>query len=131
MPRPGRRQLRAWWQANPFLSGVHWTSGIELGIRLVSWAWIRRLLDGWGGAADLFEHNPDALRQLQHHQAFLAAFSSTGSSANNHLVAEAAGLAVAGLAFPWFPQSAAWAGKGLGVVQRELRLQTDSDRRQP
>ena len=22
-------QLRSWWAANPFLSGVHWTSGIE------------------------------------------------------------------------------------------------------
>ena len=25
--------LRSWWRENPFLSGVHWTSGIELGIR--------------------------------------------------------------------------------------------------
>ena len=37
--------LRSWWRENPFLSGVHWTSGIELGIRLISLAWIRRLLD--------------------------------------------------------------------------------------
>ena len=29
-------QLRSWWRANPYLSGVHWTSGIELGVRLVS-----------------------------------------------------------------------------------------------
>ena len=47
--------LRSWWQENPFLSGVHWTSGIELGIRLISLAWIRRLLDDWPGAGDLFE----------------------------------------------------------------------------
>ena len=40
-------QLRSWWQDNPFLSGVHWTSGIEIGIRLISFAWIRRLLDDW------------------------------------------------------------------------------------
>jgi hypothetical protein len=38
--------LRSWWEANPFLSGIHWTSGIELGIRLISWVWTRRLLDG-------------------------------------------------------------------------------------
>ena len=50
--------LRSWWKANPFLSGVHWTSGIELGIRLVSWTWVRRLLDGWSGAVDLFERQP-------------------------------------------------------------------------
>ena len=40
-------QLGSWWRENPFLSGVNWTSGIELGIRLINFAWIRRLLDGW------------------------------------------------------------------------------------
>ena len=28
--------LRSWWDANPFLSGVNCTSGIELGVRLVN-----------------------------------------------------------------------------------------------
>ena len=46
-------QLRSWWRENPFLSGVHWTSGIELGIRLISLAWIRRLLDDWPGVSRL------------------------------------------------------------------------------
>ena len=41
------RQLRSWWAQNPFLSGVHWTSGIEVGLRLIAWVWVRRLLDGW------------------------------------------------------------------------------------
>ena len=54
-------QLRSWWRRNPFLSGIHWTSGIELGVRLTSWVWIRRLLHDWPGVADLFEENPDAL----------------------------------------------------------------------
>ena len=57
--------LRSWWQQNPFLSGVHWTSGIELGVRLISLAWIRRLLDDWPGIADLFERDALALRQIQ------------------------------------------------------------------
>ena len=50
-------QLRSWWRENPFLSGVHWTSGIEAGVRLISLAWIRRLLDGWAGVSALFEDN--------------------------------------------------------------------------
>ena len=33
-------QLRSWWERNPFLSGIHWTSGIELGVRLTSWVWV-------------------------------------------------------------------------------------------
>ena len=42
-------QLRSWWRENPFLSGVNWTSGIELGVRLINFAWIRRLLDDVAG----------------------------------------------------------------------------------
>jgi Heparinase II/III-like protein/Heparinase II/III N-terminus len=113
-------QLRFWWQENPFLSGVHWTSGIELGIRLISMAWIRRLLDDWPGAADLFERHALALRQIRWHQEYLAAFPSRGSSANNHVIAEAAGQLVASCAFPWFPQSERWRRKSAQLLEREL-----------
>jgi hypothetical protein len=101
-------QLRSWFRENPFLSGVHWTSGIELGIRLISLTWIRRLLDDWPGAGGLFEQDPLAVRQIRWHQQFLAAFRSRGSSANNHVIAEAAGQLVASCAFPWFPESGRW-----------------------
>ena len=74
------RQLRSWWAQNPFLSGIHWTSGIELGVRLVSWVWIRRLLDEWPKVQDLFEHHEDCRRQVRWHQEYLAAFHSEGSS---------------------------------------------------
>ncbi len=116
--------LRSWWKANPFLSGVHWTSGIEIGIRLVSWAWVRRLLDGWAGIGDLFERNDDGLRQLAHHQEFLDALYSSGSSANNHVVAEAAGLLVAATAFPWFDRSDAWRAHGTDLLTSEVGRQT-------
>src|SRR5690606_34974547 len=79
------------------------------------------------GAPELFERNPLALRQLHHHQEYLSRLLSTGSSANNHLIAEAAGLAVAGLAFPWFAPSPRWASRGLEVIVAELERQTDGD----
>jgi len=103
------RQLRSWWSTNRFMYGVNWVSGIELGIRLISWVWVRRLLEGWVGAAALFEENDDALGQIYWHQRFLAAFPSRGSSANNHLVAEMAGLLVGSCAFGWFTESERWA----------------------
>jgi Heparinase II/III-like protein/Heparinase II/III N-terminus len=112
--------LRSWWRENPFLSGVHWTSGIELGIRLISLAWIRRLLDDWPGAAGLFERNALALRQIRWHQRYLAAFPSRGSSANNHVIAEAAGQLVASCAFPWFAESGRWRRKSALLLEREL-----------
>ncbi|MFF3483099.1 alginate lyase family protein [Streptomyces sp. NPDC002701] len=116
--------LRSWWAANPPLHGVHWISGIELGIRLLSWVWIRRLLDGWPGAAALFDANPVALHQIWHHQRWLAAFPSRGSSANNHVIAESAGQFAAACAFDWFPSSGRWRADALRSLERHLRGNT-------
>ena len=113
-------QLRSWWRENPFLSGVHWTSGIEVGIRLISLAWIRRLLDDWPDVAGLFERDELAVRQIRWHQQYLAAFRSRGSSANNHVIAETAGQLVASCAFPWFPESQRWRQQSACLLEREL-----------
>ena len=117
-------ELRHYWRTNPFLRGIHWTSGIELGIRLISWTWIRRLLDGWSGAASLFEDNPTFVEQLGRHQQWLASLGSHGSSANNHVIAEAAGQFVASSVFPLFRESGAWQAEGADELARELAAQT-------
>ena len=116
--------LRSWWAANPPLRGVHWVSGIELGIRLLSWVWIRRLLDRWSGAAELFEDNPDALHQIWHHQRWLAALGSHGSSANNHVIAEVAGQLATACAFDWFPESPSWRDAALRTLDEQLHRNT-------
>jgi hypothetical protein len=121
------RHLRSWWQRNPVLAGVNWASGIELGIRLISWAWTRRLLDGWPEAAALFEDNDVAVGQLYWHQRYLMAFRSRGSSANNHAVAEAAGLLVATCAFPWFSESVRWRAAAARLLEDELVRNVDAD----
>ena len=120
-------QLRSWWRANPFLTGVHWTSGIEAGIRLISWTWIRRLLNDWPKVGDLFEHNDDALRQIAWHQEFLAAFPSRGSSANNHVIAEASGRLLAACAFPWYARTPQWRRSAAALMERELAANTFDD----
>jgi Heparinase II/III-like protein/Heparinase II/III N-terminus len=113
-------QLRSWWRENPFLSGVHWTSGIEVGIRLISLVWIRRLLAAWPDADGLFEQDALAVQQIRWHQQYLAAFRSRGSSANNHVIAEAAGQLVASCAFPWFPESERWRQQSARLLEREV-----------
>lgn len=121
------RHLRSWRAQNPVLCGVNWTSGIEVGIRLISWAWVRRLLDGWPGIASVFEDDADAVRQLYWHQRYLATFRSRGSSANNHVIAEAAGQLVASCAFPWFAESARWRADSSALLERELERNTFPD----
>ena len=117
-------QLRSWWQENPFLSGVNWSSGIEVGIRLISMVWIRRLLAGWPDVGGLFEHDGLAVRQIRWHQQYLAAFRSRGSSANNHVIAEAVGQLVASCAFPWFAESDRWRRRSARLLERELLRNT-------
>ncbi len=120
-------QLESWWKANPPFRGIHWTSGIEIGMRLLSWVWIRRLLDHDERAPVWFEENPRFLDQLYAHQLWLDRLPSHGSSANNHVVAEWAGQFAAACAFPIFPESSRWrerAGRGLVA---EANRQIDSD----
>jgi Heparinase II/III-like protein/Heparinase II/III N-terminus len=116
--------LRSWWRENPFLSGINWTSGIEVGVRLISWVWARRLLEGWTGAPGLFEENRHALTQIWWHQRYLAAFRSRGSSSNNHVIAEAAGQLVASLAFNWFDESDRWASQAADLLEAQLHENT-------
>jgi Heparinase II/III-like protein/Heparinase II/III N-terminus len=118
------RQLRSWWHHNPYLSGVHWTSGIEVGLRLIAWAWVRRLLEGWDSAVALFEGNDAARAQIWWHQHYLANFRSRGSSANNHVIAEAAGQLVGALAFDWFQESENWAARAGALLEEELTNNT-------
>ena len=124
-------QLRSWWRQNPFLSGVHWTSGIEIGIRLISLAWIRRLLDDWPGAADLFERDDLAVQQIYWHQRYLAAFRSRGSSANNHVIAEAAGQLVAQLRVRLVRQSPRWRDAAARLLEQRAEQQHVPVRDQP
>ncbi len=118
------KQLRSWWGENPFLSGVNWTSGIEVGLRLVSFVWIRRLLDGWSGVSALFDENELAIAQVAWHQQYLSKFRSRGSSANNHVIAEAAGQLAASCAFPWYDSSERWREESAELLERELDLNT-------
>ncbi len=116
--------LSSWWTQNPFLSGIHWTSGIEAGLRLTTWVWVRRLLGEWAGAPDLFERNEVARAQIWWHLHYLASFRSRGSSANNHVIAEAAGQLVGSLAFDWFAESDRWCEEAARVLEVELKNNT-------
>jgi len=119
--------LTSWWRENPFLEGIHWTSGIEVGLRLISWTWIRALMADWDGCAALFDRNDTFNEQVYQHQRYIAALYSRGSSANNHLIAELAGLACASAAFPWFEQSSDWQRWSHRRLLQEATRQTYPD----
>ena len=119
--------LRSWWEVNPFLHGVHWTSAIETGLRLLSWTWIRALLADWPGVTDLFDGNQVFAAQLYHHQLYTWRFHSRGSSANNHVIAELSGLVASTAAFPWFAESGHWSRWSRETLVAQVAKQTHDD----
>jgi heparinase II/III-like protein len=120
-----RRQLRTFLEQAPPEMGIHWRSGLELGIRLISWAWTVEFLRGWPGLDG--ELRRAILAGVAAHLRHLERYPSRYSSANNHLVGEAAGMAVGGLAFPEAPGAAAAAARGLAELTEALDTQVLPD----
>ena len=73
-------------------TGIHWRVGLELGMRLTSWAWIVELLRGSPVATP--ELGGALLASADAHLAQLERYPSLYSSANNHRIGELAGLAI-------------------------------------
>ena len=117
------RHLASWVAANPVYRGVHWSSGIEVAFRIVSILVVLSLI------GDRFSAETRALllRSLYQHGWWLARFPSRHSSANNHLVAEAAGLYLLGTLCPDLPGAHRWADYGRAVLERECQHQIHSD----
>lgn len=117
------RHLLSWVAENPVYKGVHWSSGIEVGFRIVSILVVLSLI-GDRFAADT---RHALLRSLYQHGWWLARFPSRHSSANNHLVAEAAGLFLLGTLCADMPGARRWADYGRAVLERECQTQIHGD----
>lgn len=110
-----RTLLLSWLEQCPYPQGVHWSSALELGVRLLNWAAAWQLL---GDAIDDV-WRAHWLRAIYQHCHFVRHHLSRHSSANNHLMGEYMGLFVASLQWPCWPQSAGWRA----AAQRGLEAQ--------
>lgn len=117
-----RLLLESWFDQCPYPQGVHWTSSLELAVRLLNWAFAWQLL---GGAdSGLFKGADGArfqrrwLDNIYQHSHFISGYFSRHSSANNHLFGEYMGLFVASVQWPCWKESSRWqalARRGLEV----------------
>ncbi|MEI7846604.1 MAG: alginate lyase family protein [Chloroflexota bacterium] len=114
------RYANAFWQrltefnqANPPYFGPNWTSGQEVGLRLMAWVW----------CAQVFEKSEEAIRHPQlltdlanqvatHAVRIPATLVYARSQNNNHLLTEAAALYTAALALPDHPHAPKWLNTG-------------------
>ncbi len=90
--------LHHWADANPPFTGLNWSSGLETGIRLIQFAWIDAFLCAAGVPGKTL--NELRGRILPPHVWYTWRYKSFGSSANNHLIGELAGLIIAQARWP-------------------------------
>jgi hypothetical protein len=118
-------QLASWIEQNPFGYGMNWRSPLELGVRLINWVWALELVRPSGCISG------ELWRKI-YQNAYLLCWDiqrkySRGSSANNHLVGEAAGVFVASCYFASFPQAAAWRDEARRILMKEIAAQSYDD----
>jgi hypothetical protein len=124
-------QLDSWFAACPSGLGPNWASSLEAAIRLVNWSIAWQLIGGAG--CRQFESPRYAalrlrwLRSVFEHAEFVRGWFSLHSSANNHLIGEAAGLFVAGVTWPHWKRASLWADTGKRVLEREALAQNAPD----
>jgi len=118
-------QIMDWISSNPYLIGINWTSALEVALRLINWCWVWFLLD----ARTPIEHDyaRTFLSSIYRHCHFIRHNYSAYSSANNHLVGEAAGLFIASSLFSFFPDAQHWNEWSRKILEREIRLQISPD----
>lgn len=95
--------VTSWMAANPPFQGVAWASGIEVALRAISLILVVAVLGDALPAATRMEIG-QVLAASRH---WLATFPSRFSSANNHRIAELAGLSLIALASAGSPDAAA------------------------
>src|SRR5213082_3149663 len=125
-----REHLESWIRACPTGRGPNWCSALEAAIRLINWSIAWQLAGG--AAAPFFAGSGGAefrrlwLDSVYEHARFIHGYFSRHSSANNHLIGEAAGLYIAGLTWPCWPRVRDWRRVAQQILEREALLQSST-----
>ena len=85
-----RDMILSWIDGNPFCHGIHWTSGLEVGVRAISWIWALANLHDFSGWRSGEQER--IVESLGLHAYYLENHFSFYSSPYNHIIGEAAGL---------------------------------------
>lgn len=126
-----RGQLTSWLDQCPYPKGPNWTSSLELAIRLINWSFVWQLT---GGAEGPLVAGPNGrafrerwLTSIYQHAHFIQGHYSRYSSANNHLIGEAAGVVVAAATWPFWNQMGAWGKRARSILREEALRQNAPD----
>jgi hypothetical protein len=123
--------IDSWIEQCPEGWGPNWVSPLELGIRLINWSITWQLLGGM--RARLFAtplgqaFRERWLTSIYQQARMVAGNLSRYSSANNHLIGEAAGVYVAASTWPLWPQITEWGERCRTILEEECHRQNAPD----
>ncbi|HEU4589616.1 MAG TPA: alginate lyase family protein [Steroidobacteraceae bacterium] len=126
-----RAQIDSWIEQCPAGRGPNWCSALELGIRLINWSIAWQLIGG--ARARLFTDEEGVafrerwLKSVYEQARMIVGNLSRFSSANNHLIGEAAGVYIAASTWPLWPQMRAWGERCREILEQECLRQNAPD----
>jgi hypothetical protein len=115
--------IESWVLACPYGRGPNWSSAREAALRVANWSAAWQLVGGAGSA--LFQRHAALreawLRSAYQHARFIRGWLSLHSADTDRLAVEAAGLFLAALTWPHWPQAREWRATAKRVLERESR----------
>lgn len=118
-------QIDTWIEQCPYKRGMNWRSPLELAIRLINWVWALDLIAPSGVVTDDFRQR--SLPVVFRHLWEITRHYSRFSSANNHLIGEAAGVFIGSTFFSTFRKSRQWKDQAREILSDEIEHQTLGD----
>jgi hypothetical protein len=119
-------EIESWMSSNPPLTGINWSSMLEIALRSISWIWTLHFL----ASAEQDSETPSLLdlllgleRQLDHVTRHLSFYFSP----NTHLLGEGLALYVGGRVLPELRRASTWERIGRDILIRQARAQVRPD----
>ncbi len=123
--RTALEHIECWIEQCPHGYGMNWRSPLELAIRMINWTWTVELLRGSSALDD--RRSALILQSVHQHLSDISSKYSRYSSANNHLIGEAAGVLIAATYFTSLKRSQRWRDRGRTILEREIVRQSHVD----
>jgi len=128
---PIRSHVESWIEQCPCGRGANWSSSLELAIRLINWSLAWQWLGGY--ESRLFAERDGAafrdrwLTSVYQHARAIVRRLSRFSSANNHLIGEAAGVWIASITWDCWPEMRSWGLRCKQILLDEMFAQNAKD----
>jgi hypothetical protein len=123
--------ISSWIDQNPYRRGPNWSSALEVGIRTINWSIAWQMLGGQRGIDEIQRHDDFPvqawLSSVYQHLQFASSFYSRHSSANNHLIGEAAGVYIGSVTWPFWDNCPSWGADAREILIGECARQSFAD----